>query len=306
MTQRPPPRGNPTPAQILAAAKKVRAPGHQLAGRKTYVPTPMKRHSPRATPGAASYPKGVRYGYPDPRVWAEEVRDNPTRKLPLATQRRRLERHPVGSDPIHSITVGTVPMMSTGDMKRSLEMALDDVNAETVRAYRVALTDRLEEVRAMRRAGKLGVFGASMESGAAGSLALATEYLKRTARDNPTLAQVRAAASRGASAAARGARSAYAYAAPRAKAAARATAAAAKRGAKRAAPHVARGARAVAGRLDAYAARENPSRGPIDHKFAGSLFSAGEPKVALAYLRGTMAKGTARELVAAKLKKARR
>lgn len=198
MTQRPPPRGNPTPAQILAAAKKVRAPGHKLAGRKTYVPTPLKRHAPRPTPGAASYPKGVRYGYPDPRVWNDAV------------------------------------------------------------------------------------------------------------RDNPTLAQVRAAASRGASAAARGARSAYAYAAPRAKAAARATAAAAKRGAKRAAPHVARGARAVAGRLDAYAARENPSRGPIDHKFAGSLFSAGQPKIALAYLRGTMAKGTARELVAAKLKKARR
>ena len=52
-------------------------------------------------------------------------------------------------------------------------------------------------------------------------------------------------------------------------------------------------------------ARPNPKRAPIDHKFAGSLFSAGEPKVALAYLRGTMAKGTARELVAAKLKKAR-
>jgi len=53
-------------------------------------------------------------------------------------------------------------------------------------------------------------------------------------------------------------------------------------------------------------ARPNPKRAPIDHEFAGSLFSAGEPKVALAYLRGTMAKGTARELVAAKLKKARR
>ena len=52
-------------------------------------------------------------------------------------------------------------------------------------------------------------------------------------------------------------------------------------------------------------ARPNPKRAP-DHKFAGSLFSAGEPKVALAYLRGTLAKGTARELVAAKIKKARR
>lgn len=45
---------------------------------------------------------------------------------------------------------------------------------------------------------------------------------------------------------------------------------------------------------------ENPSRGPIDHKFAGSLFSAGHPKTALAYLRGTLTKSTARELAAGK------
>jgi len=45
---------------------------------------------------------------------------------------------------------------------------------------------------------------------------------------------------------------------------------------------------------------ENPSRGPIDHKFAGALFSAGHPKTALAYLRGTLTKSTARELAAGK------
>ncbi len=45
---------------------------------------------------------------------------------------------------------------------------------------------------------------------------------------------------------------------------------------------------------------ENPSRKPIDHKFAGALFSAGHPKTALAYLRGTLTKSTARELAAGK------
>lgn len=140
---------------------------------------------------------------------------------------------------------------------------------------------------------------------------------RRLLRRNPTLAQVRASVSRGASATAKHARSAYAYAAPRAKAAAKstaaaakrgaiATAAAAKRGAKRAAPHLARGARAAAARFDAYAARPNPKRAPIDHKFAGSLFSAGQRSTALAYLRGSLTKGTARELAAAKVRKAKR
>lgn len=45
---------------------------------------------------------------------------------------------------------------------------------------------------------------------------------------------------------------------------------------------------------------ENPSRKPIDHKFAGALFSAGHSKTALAYLRGTLTKSTARELAAGK------
>lgn len=45
---------------------------------------------------------------------------------------------------------------------------------------------------------------------------------------------------------------------------------------------------------------ENPSRKPIDHKFAGELFSSGHSKTALAYLRGTLTKSTARELVAGK------
>lgn len=45
---------------------------------------------------------------------------------------------------------------------------------------------------------------------------------------------------------------------------------------------------------------ENPSRKPIDHKFAGALFSAGQSKTALAYLRGTLTKSTARELAAGK------
>lgn len=44
----------------------------------------------------------------------------------------------------------------------------------------------------------------------------------------------------------------------------------------------------------------NPSRKPIDHKFAGALFSAGHSKTALAYLRGTLTKSTARELAAGK------
>lgn len=44
----------------------------------------------------------------------------------------------------------------------------------------------------------------------------------------------------------------------------------------------------------------NPSRKPIDHKFAGALFSAGQSKTALAYLRGTITKSTARELAAGK------
>jgi len=45
---------------------------------------------------------------------------------------------------------------------------------------------------------------------------------------------------------------------------------------------------------------ENPSRKAIDHKFAGALFSAGHSKTALAYLRGTLTKSTARELAAGK------
>lgn len=44
----------------------------------------------------------------------------------------------------------------------------------------------------------------------------------------------------------------------------------------------------------------NPDRKPIDHKFAGALFSAGHSKTALAYLRGTLTKSTARELAAGK------
>lgn len=53
--------------------------------------------------------------------------------------------------------------------------------------------------------------------------------------------------------------------------------------------------------LDARQRRfENPSRKPIDHKFAGALFSAGHSKTALAYLRGTLTKSTARELAAGK------
>lgn len=51
--------------------------------------------------------------------------------------------------------------------------------------------------------------------------------------------------------------------------------------------------------------RDNPSRKPVDHKFAGQLFSAGEPKTALAYLRGNLTKTTARELVAGKQAKRR-
>jgi hypothetical protein len=39
---------------------------------------------------------------------------------------------------------------------------------------------------------------------------------------------------------------------------------------------------------------ENPSRRAIDHKFAGALFSARQPKIALAYLRGTLTKSAAR------------
>jgi len=86
---------------------------------------------------------------------------------------------------------------------------------------------------------------------------------RRPLRRNPTLAQVRASVSRGASATAKHARSAY-------------------------------------------AARPNPKRAPIDHKFAGSLFSAGQRSTALAYLRGTVTKTTARELAAAKVRKAKR
>jgi hypothetical protein len=52
-------------------------------------------------------------------------------------------------------------------------------------------------------------------------------------------------------------------------------------------------------------ARPNPKRSPIDHKFAGSLFSAGQRSTALAYLRGTITKGTARELAAGKKAKRR-
>jgi len=48
---------------------------------------------------------------------------------------------------------------------------------------------------------------------------------------------------------------------------------------------------------------ENPSRKAIDHKFAGALFSAGHSKTALAYLRGTLTKSTARELAMAKPRK---
>ena len=52
--------------------------------------------------------------------------------------------------------------------------------------------------------------------------------------------------------------------------------------------------------IDADVALENPARKPIDHKFAGALFSAGHSKTALAYLRGTLTKSTARELAAGK------
>jgi hypothetical protein len=48
---------------------------------------------------------------------------------------------------------------------------------------------------------------------------------------------------------------------------------------------------------------ENPSRRPVDHKFAGSLFSAGHPKIALAYLGGSLTKTTARDLAASKKRK---
>lgn len=58
--------------------------------------------------------------------------------------------------------------------------------------------------------------------------------------------------------------------------------------------------------LESLLPRDNPKRAPIDHKFAGSLFSAGQRSTALAYLRGTITKGTARELAAAKVRKARR
>jgi len=59
-------------------------------------------------------------------------------------------------------------------------------------------------------------------------------------------------------------------------------------------------ARAFASHWNSDQRHENPSRRAIDHKFAGALFSAGHPKTALAYLRGTLTKSTARELAAGK------
>ena len=49
----------------------------------------------------------------------------------------------------------------------------------------------------------------------------------------------------------------------------------------------------------------NPAPKNIDHKFAGSLFSV-DPTLAMGYLRGSMSKGTARDLAKAKLSKAKR
>ena len=48
----------------------------------------------------------------------------------------------------------------------------------------------------------------------------------------------------------------------------------------------------------------NPAPKNIDHKFAGSLFSV-DPTLAMGYLRGSMSKGTARDLAKAKLAKAK-
>jgi hypothetical protein len=50
--------------------------------------------------------------------------------------------------------------------------------------------------------------------------------------------------------------------------------------------------------------RSNPAPKNIDHKFAGSLFSV-DPTLAMGYLRGSMSKGTARDLAKAKLLKAK-
>jgi hypothetical protein len=50
--------------------------------------------------------------------------------------------------------------------------------------------------------------------------------------------------------------------------------------------------------------RPNPAPKNIDHKFAGSLFSV-DPTLAMGYLRGSMSKGTARDLAKAKLAKAK-
>jgi hypothetical protein len=50
--------------------------------------------------------------------------------------------------------------------------------------------------------------------------------------------------------------------------------------------------------------RSNPAPKNIDHKFAGSLFSV-DPTLAMGYLRGSMSKGTARDLAKAKLSKAK-
>ena len=51
-------------------------------------------------------------------------------------------------------------------------------------------------------------------------------------------------------------------------------------------------------------ARDNPTRKPIDHKFAGQLLSA-DRQLGVAYIKGTVTKGTARDLLAGKRKKSR-
>ena len=81
------------------------------------------------------------------------------------------------------ITAATVPTMTTDAIRSSLETMMDDdATAETVTALRARFAATLADIRRERAEGRHASFGESMESGAAGKLALADEYLARVGR----------------------------------------------------------------------------------------------------------------------------